>query len=122
MTHIVPERIVGVPAQAVTVTQLANVKFEIKGTGVTFYETPEAFNNRDTFETFDLARAGAIQAFAQHKADVLSAIAQTEKELLTLQGPNSAALIPLATNAPISGNVAPAVVANSPAVQVNPVP
>ena len=121
MTHIVPERTVGVPAQAVTVTQLANVKFEIKGTGVTFYETPEAFNNRDTFETFDLARAGAIQAFAQHKADVLAAIAQTEKELLTLQGPNSAVLMPLAANVPSSRNVSPAVVANSPAVQVNPI-
>lgn len=115
MTHIVSGRAVGVPAQAVTVAQLANIKFEIKGTGVTFYETPEAFNNRDVFETFDLARAGAIQAFAQHKADILAAIAQTEKELVTLQGPGGAVVETLATN------VAPvAVVANSPAVHVTP--
>jgi hypothetical protein len=104
MTHIVPERVVGVPVQPVAVAPVvvSNVKFEIKGTEVTFYETPEAPNNIDVFETFDLARSAAIQAFAKHKANVLAAITQTEKELLTAQGPTTVA-------------------ANSPAIHTTPI-
>lgn len=91
MTHIVPERVVGVPAQPVAVTPISNIKFEISGTEVTLYETPEAANNVDVFETFDLARSAAVQAFQKQKANILAAIAQTEKELRTAQGSNQVA-------------------------------
>lgn len=130
MTHVVPERVAGVPVQpvaqpAVAVVATNNVKFEIKGTSVNFYETTEAFNNRDVFETFDLARAGAIQAFAQHKQDVLVALERTEKDLLVVQESNIQPVAPVVgTDAVVTPVVAPGtpvVRANSPAVQVTPI-
>lgn len=120
MTHIVPERVVGTPAQAVTVAPVNNVKFEIKDLGVAFYETPEAINNVDVFETFDLARSAAVQEFAKYKANVLAAIARTEKELLTAQRPVQIVANP-AIPAVVSDGVAPtAVVAASPVVRTTP--
>jgi hypothetical protein len=109
MTHIVPETVVGVPAQPVAVAAISNVKFEVKDLGVTFYETPEPFNNVDIFETFDLARAAAVQAFAKHKVTVLAAIARTEKELLTAQGPQILANPVAPTAAGVSHRVVPSV-------------
>lgn len=121
MTHIVPERVVGTPAQAVTVAPVNNVKFEIKDLGVAFYETPEAINNQDVFETFDLARSAAVQAFARHKANILAAIARTEKELVTVQGPAQVVADPVAP-AVVSDGIAPtAVVAESPVVRTAPI-
>lgn len=118
MTHVVPERVVGVPA--VETVPVSNVKFEIKGTAVTFHETAEPFNNRDVFETFDLARAAAVQVFAKHKADVFAALSQTEKELLTVTGPTRVAVAPTSP-AVVNEAVAPvSVVANSPAVTATP--
>lgn len=94
MTRIVRQTVSEVPVQAVapvdvpvanTVVATSNIKFEIEGTGVRFYETNEAINNKNVFENFDLARAGAIQAFAKHKDNVLAALNSTEKELLSVQ-------------------------------------
>lgn len=122
MTHIVPANLVSTPVRpAVAVTPVNNVKFEITGTTVNFYETSEAFNNRDVFETFDLARAGAIQAFAQHKADILAAIEQTEKDLLATQAAkanlgNIDKVVPV-----VEQPLNPVVQANSPAVSVVPI-
>lgn len=139
MTHVVPEG-VEVPAQPVALVSSNNVKFVIKGTGVSFYETSEPINNQDTFETFDLARAGAIQAFAKHKSDVLTAIAQTEKDLVAAQAVSgnisNVEVVPVAEEPvvavaqpvvqPVAQPVAPVsqtpvVRANSPAVQVTPI-
>lgn len=146
MTHVVPDRVSEIPVQPVAVVSQPgvavvatnNVKFEIKGTSVNFYETTEGFNNRDVFETFDLARAGAIQAFAQHKQDVLVALERTEKDLLVVSESNiqpvgavvsneSVAVAPAvapvaapAVAAPVA-SATPAVRANSPAVQVTPI-
>jgi hypothetical protein len=120
MTHIVPERVVGVPAQPVA--PIANVKFEIRDFGVAFYETAEAFNNVDVFETFDLARSAAVQAFSDYKATVLAAIARTEKELLTAQGPQILANPVAPTAAGVSHRVVPSAVApNAPVVSTAPI-
>lgn len=122
MTHIVPERVVGTPAQAVTVAPVNNVKFEIKDLGVAFYETPEAINNVDVFETFDLARSAAVQEFAKYKANVLAAIARTEKELLTAQGPQVLPnpVTPIAAG--VSHRVVPSAVApNAPTLSTTPI-
>lgn len=121
MTHIVPERVVGVPAQPVTVAPISNIKFEISGTEVTLYETPEAANNVDVFETFDLARSAAVQAFQKQKANILAAIARTEKELLAIQGPTAIAA-PTVTPVAAAQNIAATpVVADSPVIGSTPV-
>lgn len=121
MTHIVPERVVGVPAQPVAVAPISNIKFEISGTAVTLYETPEFANNVDIFETFDLARSAAVQAFQKQKANILAAIARTEKELLAIQGPTTVAAQSVAPVA-AAQNIAPTPVAiNSPAIGSTPV-
>lgn len=138
MTHVVPERVSEIPVQPVAVVSQPevaviatnNIKFEIKGTSVNFYETTEGFNNRDVFETFDLARAAAIQAFAQHKKDVLVALERTEKDLLVVQESNIQPVAAVINNDAVASTPAvaapvatsnPVVRANSPAVQVTPI-
>lgn len=121
MTHIVPERVVGVPAQPVAVAPISNIKFGISGTAVTLYETPEAANNVDVFETFDLARSAAVQAFQKQKANILAAISRTEKELVTVQGPAQVVANPVSP-AVISDGVTQAAVAhNAPVVSTTPI-
>lgn len=73
-----------VAVSPVPVVDTSNVQFVIEGTKVLFQRTNAPFDNRTIFETFDLARAAAIQAFAQHKNDVMAAINATEKELLVI--------------------------------------
>lgn len=73
-----------VAVSPIPVVETSNVQFAIEGTKVVFQRTNSPIDNRTIFETFDLARAGAIQAFAQHKNDVMAAINATEKELLVI--------------------------------------
>lgn len=73
-----------VAVSAIPIVDTSNVQFVIEGTKVLFQRTNAPFDNRTIFETFDLARAAAIQAFAQHKNDVMAAINATEKELLVI--------------------------------------
>lgn len=130
MTHIVPGQAAQVPVQpvataipvvaepaqpAVAVVPTNNVKFEIKGTEVNFYETSEPFNNKDVFENFDLARAGAVQAFAKHKKDVLMALERTEKDLVTV----SESVIAPASNGVVVGTAQPAVTPAGTTARVN---
>lgn len=121
MTHIVPERVVGVPAQPVAVASVSSIKFEIRDLNVIFYETPEAPNNIDVFQTFDLARSAAIQAFAKHKASVLATLTQTEKELRTAQGPSQVVGSSVTASVASNGAVPTAVVPKAPVVSTTPI-
>jgi hypothetical protein len=73
-----------VAVSPIPVVETSNVQFAIEGTKVVFQRTNAPIDNRTIFETFDLARAAAIQAFAHHKNDVMAAINVTEKELLVI--------------------------------------
>lgn len=59
-----------------------NIRFDIEENTVVFYETTQRVNNQDIFDTFEEAKAVAIQAFAEYKGELFKEVLQSEKDLL----------------------------------------